>query len=279
MKHLLHEPFVHFVILGGLLFAGHSAWQNHVSTSERTIVVEPAEMKRQTQIFASENMRTPSEADIEGLLVAYIEEEALVREAKRLGLDKDDAIVRRRLAEKMRFMIEDIGEAELPPREDLKAWFENNSERFMRPETRSFEHIFLNPRGRASTVIAEGQALLKYLQDNPALAADWESKSDPFVKGLNFTSWAQPTVQKDFGRTFANDVFALPNTGDWQGPLNSTFGVHLVRITDIQPPYVPELGTIQAEVEAVWLEDARVAENEKALKELYGQYSVEVVGQ
>ena len=272
MRKLLHEPFVHFVILGGLLFAGHSAWQKHVTKSDRTIIVSPAEMERQAQIFAGENKRQPSDADLEGLLFAYIEEQALMREAQHLGLDEDDTIIRRRLAQKMRFMIDDIGDVELPPRKDLKAWYEANSDRFMRPETRSFEHIYLSPKGRSDTVISEAEALLKSLPPKD----DWQSESDPFMTGLSLTNLAQPAVQRDFGTAFAKALFELPNRPDWQGPINSAFGVHLVRITNITTAYLPEFGDIQVEVEAVWLEEAKRAQNAEALRKLIETYRVEV---
>ena len=272
MKHLLREPFVHFVLLGGLLFVGHSAWQTHVTKSDRTILVSPAEMERQAQIFASENQRAPSDADLEGLLFAHIEEQALMREAKRLGLDEDDTIIRRRLAQKMRFMIDDIGAPELPSRSELEAWFKDNPDRFMRPETRSFEHIYLSPKGRSETVVSVAQAKL----DDPALDADWKYQSDPFMTGLSFTKLAQPAVQRDFGTAFAKNLFALPNTSGWQGPINSAFGVHLVRLTNVTTEYLPEFTTIQAEVEAVWLDEAKRIENTEALKNLIGKYRVEV---
>ena len=272
MKNLIHEPFVHFVLLGGLLFSGHSVWQKHVEKTDRTIVVSPAEMERQAQIFASENNRPPSDADIEGLLFAYIEEQALMREAKHLGLDADDTIIRRRLAQKMRFMIDDIGDVEIPPREDLKTWFEENPNRFIRPETRSFEHVYLSPKGQSDTVVSEAESLLA----DPSIEDGWREKSDPFMTGLTFSRLAQPAVQRDFGTAFANNLFALPNTSDWQGPINSAFGVHLVRLTDVTPEFLPEFGTIQAEVEAVWLDEAKRLENEKALKTLIDKYRVEV---
>jgi hypothetical protein len=272
MKNLIHEPFVHFVLLGGLLFAGHSVWQKHVEKTDRTIVVSPAEMERQAQIFASENKRPPSDADIEGLLFAYIEEQALMREAKHLGLDADDTIIRRRLAQKMRFMIDDIGDVEIPPREELKTWFKENPNRFIRPETRSFEHVYLSPKGRSDTVISEAENLLA----DSGLKDGWREKSDPFMTGLTFTRLARPAVQRDFGTAFANNLFALPNTSNWQGPINSAFGVHLVRLTNVTPEFQPEFGTIQAEVETVWLDEAKRLENEKALKTLIGKYRVEV---
>lgn len=272
MKNLLREPFVHFVLLGGLLFVGHSVWQKHVTKSDRTIIISPAEMERQAQIFASENKRQPSDADLEGLLFAHIEEQALMREAKHLGLDEDDTIIRRRLAQKMRFMIDDISDVELPAREALKSWYEKNAERFMRPETRSFEHIYLSPKGRSDTVIAEAQALLS----NQEILENWQSQSDPFMTGLKFSTLAQPAVQRDFGTAFAERLFALPNKDGWQGPVNSAFGVHLVRLTDVTPAYLPEFKSIQVEVEAVWLEDAKRIQNSNALRKLIEKYRVEV---
>ena len=272
MKTLLHEPFVHFVLLGGLLFAGHAAWQTHVTKADRTILINPAEMERQAQIFTSENQRQPSDADLEGLLFAHIEEQALMREAKRLGLDEDDTIIRRRLAQKMRFMIDDIDAPALPERADLKTWFKGNPERFIRPETRSFEHIYLSPKGRSDTVVDEARAMLATGQ----VSKDWQSQSDPFMTGLTMTKLARPAVQRDFGTAFANQLFELPDTTKWQDPINSAFGVHLVRLTDVTPEFLPEFGRIQAEVEAVWLDEAKREENAKRLKALIEKYRVEV---
>ena len=271
MKHLLREPFVHFVLLGGLLFAGHSAWQKHVVKTDHTIFVDPVELQRQAQIFATENQRPPSESDLEGLLFAHIEEQALMREAKRLGLDEEDTIIRRRLAQKMRFMIEDISVPDLPDRAELLAWFKKNPERFIRPETRSFEHIYLSPKNRAKTVVADAKVKL-----SAGIPQDWEAQGDAFIAGRRFTKLAQPAVRRDFGTAFAESLFELPDRPDWQGPINSAFGVHLIRLTNVTSEYLPEFDAIEAEVEAVWRDDAKRAENEAALKKLIETYRVEV---
>lgn len=271
MKHLFREPFVHFVLLGALLFIGHGLWQKHVTKSERTIFVSPAEMERQAQIFATENQRPPSDADLEGLLFAYIEEQALMREAKRLGLDDDDTIIRRRLAQKMRFMIDDVSAPELPSQDELRRWFEENTEHFIRPETRSFEHIYLSPRNRSDTVIAEATEIL-----DEGVPENWQSLGDAFMTGRRFTKLAKPAVQRDFGTAFADRLFELPTSSEWQGPINSAFGVHLIRLTDVSAAYLPEFADIQVEVEAVWLKEAKRADNAEALKALIGKYRVEV---
>ncbi len=271
MRKFLNEPFVHFVVLGGLLFAGHSLWQRHVTKLDRTIFVSPTEMERQAQIFATENRRQPTDEDIEALLFAHVEEQVLMREAQRLGLDEDDTIIRRRLAQKMRFMIDDIGAPAVPPREDLRAWFEANTDKFMRPETRSFEHIYLSPKGRADTVVADAQALAA-----AGIAEDWEAQGDAFMTGRRFTQQAAPAVQRDFGTSFARSLFALPDTQGWQGPVNSAFGVHLVRFTNITAEQLPAFEDILPEVEAVWAEQAKRAENTEGLKRLILKYRVEV---
>ena len=271
MKPFFREPFAHFVVLGGLLFAGHSLWQKHVTKADRTIIVSPAEMERQAQIFARENQRAPSDGDLEGLLFAHIEEEALMREAIKLGLDEDDTIIRRRLAQKMRFMIDDVAVPDLPSTAELKTWFEANPDRFVRPETRSFEHIYLSPRDRAETVVSDAGSLLEV-----GIPEDWQSQGDAFMAGRQFTRLAKPATQRDFGTDFANALFALQDNTDWQGPINSAFGVHLVRLTDVTEQYLPEFDQIETEVEAVWLNEAKRVENREALKKLISQYKVEV---
>ena len=108
MQKLWREPLVHFTLLGAALFAGHALWQRAVTKADYTITISAAELERQAVIFAGENRRQPTDEDIQALLFSYVEEQALMREAQKLGLGDDDTIIKRRLAQKMRFMIEDI---------------------------------------------------------------------------------------------------------------------------------------------------------------------------
>jgi len=271
MKNILGEPFVHFVLLGGALFAGHSLWQTHISKTDRTIFVSPAEMERQAQIFATEYQRQPSDTDLEGLLFAHVEEQVLMREAQRLGLGSDDTIIRRRLAQKMRFMINDMGAPNLPARDELENWFNENPAAFIRPETRSFEHIYFSPKDRSDRILDDAKALL---ESGPS--QNWKAEGDAFMAGRRFTRLAQPAVTREFGTAFAESLFDLPNSPDWQGPIQSAFGVHLIRFTKITPEDLPAFRDIQAEVETVWLNEAKRTENANALKALIEKYRVEV---
>jgi len=143
MSKLIREPLVHFIILGALLFAGHMIWQHKVTKADYTITVTTKEMERQALIFAGENRRQPTDDDLKALLFSHVEEQVLMREAQRLGLGEDDTIIRRRLAQKMRFIIEDVDAPALPDETTLKAWFEANIDTFVSVEARSFSHIYL----------------------------------------------------------------------------------------------------------------------------------------
>jgi len=105
MKNWLREPLVHFILLGAGLFLAHSVWEKQVAKSDYTINISAAEIERQAAIFATENQRQPTDEDIQGLLFAHVEEQVLMREAERLGLGEDDTIIRRRMAQKMRFIL------------------------------------------------------------------------------------------------------------------------------------------------------------------------------
>lgn len=274
MKKLLSEPFVQFVILGGLLFAGHAIWQAKVTKADRTIIVSAAEMERQAAIFAGENRRQPTDSDLEALLFAHVEEQVLMREAKRMGLDEDDTIIRRRLAQKMRFMIEDIGAPALPKTDALRAWYADNPDMFRRAPTRSFEHIYLSPQQRGGNVMTEAQALL-----DAGVGDNWEELGDAFMTGRNFADMAPDAVKREFGTAFMDKLFALPATGpqgDWQGPAASAFGAHLVRVTSETAGFVPEFDDIAIEVETAWLDAAQRTANAERLRKMIESYKIEV---
>jgi len=273
MKQYFREPLVHFIILGGLLFAGHSLWQSHVSKADYTITVSPDEMERQATIFAGENRRQPTDEDLQALLFAYVEEQALMREATRLGLGGDDTIIRRRLAQKMRFMIEDIDAPQDPDDATLDAWFHDNIHKFIKPETRSFSHIYFSPEKHGEDMDKTVQTVMQSVD-----STNWESLGDPFMLKRDFTRLSTIDVSRLFGADFAASVFNASKDG-WQGPIDSAFGRHLVRIDETTSKTTPDLNDVRPQVISTWQDETQRSANADRLKTLIKKYKVVVEGE
>ena len=272
MTKLSREPLVHFILLGALLFAGHLLWQRHVTKADHTIIVTADEMERQALIFAGENRRQPTDEDLKALLFAHVEEQALMREAERIGLGEDDTIIRRRLAQKMRFIIEDVEAPALPAEAELKSWFEANMDKFVSAETRSFSHVYLSPEEHGDNLNAAAQNILSKLENENE---DWNALGDPFMLKRGFKSLNALELSRLFGPTFSKGLFELEGN-KWQGPIESAFGLHLIRIDNIADKITPSFEDVRDDVETAWQEDARRSANQAALKELIQKYKVDV---
>jgi len=272
MPKLLREPLVHFVLIGALLFASHHIWARWFNQQDYTIFVSEAEILRQAEIYASENQRQPTEEDIQGLIFAHVEEQVLMREARRLGLEDDDTIIRRRLAQKMRFMINEDKPPTLPSDAKLKSWFEDNKDRFTRLEQRAFTHVYFSP-GQHDDVEKSAQSALKIINDN-----NWKQIGDPFIESNHVQDTDRTGLTRRYGNNFSNKLFALPVSNDWQGPISSAFGVHLVRIDNHSRQESPGFDDARPEIEKLWQEQALRDANEQRLVDLLEKYKVKVEG-
>ena len=272
MTTLWREPLVHFAVLGGLLFAGNAVWQKASDKADYTISVSTAELERQAVIFAGENRRQPTDEDLRALLFAYVEEQALMREAQRLGLGEDDTIIRRRLAQKMRFMIEDVDAPAQPSDKTLKDWFENNKDKFVIPERRAFTHIYLSPESRGAAINADAQSLLARVNDE-----NWESLGDPFMMKRDFELLDGANIERMFGKNFAKSLFGFEGNM-WQGPVSSAFGLHIVRVNKIEAETMPSFEQARAKTANLWSEQTQREQNSARLKTLISKYKVDIEG-
>lgn len=272
MTKLSREPLVHFIVLGALLFVGHILWQRHIDKADYTITVTAEEMERQALIFAGENRRQPTDEDLQALLFSHVEEQALMREAERLGLGEDDTIIRRRLAQKMRFIIEDVDPPSLPAESELKDWFDANIDKFISAETRSFSHIYLSPEEHGNNLESAAQDILSGLKNG---SKDWVSQGDPFMLKRNFKTLSAIEVTRLFGPTFSKGLFEL-NEDSWQGPVESAFGLHLIRIDEVTPRLTPRFEEVRKNAEIAWRNEAQRSNNQTALKKLIQKYKVDV---
>ena len=265
----LKDPLFAFLLIGAGVFAVESAWRAAQRHAEYTIVVPPAESRRLAELWQTQTGRAPTPSELQGLLEEHVREEILVREAKRLRLDEGDAIVRRRLVQKLAFLTDDLATGEAVDEAELRRYFEDNRERFETPAVVTFSHIYFSPEQRADARADAERALA-------ALDAEaWRSAGDPFMLGRTYAYASLERVRKDFGDEFAAAVASRPAEGAWRGPLRSVYGQHLVRVDANTPARSPDYAAAKQRVVAEFDAERRAAANREYFEELRARYTVE----
>ncbi|TMV08926.1 peptidyl-prolyl cis-trans isomerase [Ruegeria sediminis] len=263
---ILREPLVHFVAIGGLVFALYYATRPDQSDPDRIVISEAAVQMLANQ-FESTWRRPPTSAELAGIVDSYVKEEILVREAMKLSMDQNDTVIRRRLAQKMEFLIDSIATSPAPTEEELRAYFQDNIQRFTAAPRMSFEQVYLGETATAEAVLGA----VERLEDG----TDPASVSRSTMLPVSVDDAREPEIDGTFGRGFfAALVDAEP--GAWMGPVASGYGVHAVRLVEVDVPPAPEFEAVQAAVEAEWRQSKADELAERRFDQLRGSYQVEL---
>ncbi|HUF63041.1 MAG TPA: peptidylprolyl isomerase [Verrucomicrobiales bacterium] len=271
MKRWLKEPLLHFVLLGALIFAVN-AWREARRAAEDAtarIDVTMAVVERLRAGYERQFGRPPDEDDLRGLVTAHIREEVLCREALALGLDRDDTIVRRRLAQKMEFLTDDIVGVAEPDEAALENFFAENAERYARAARVSFRHVYFSREKRGADAETLARASLASLENG---ASD-ETMGDAFLHGFEFAEREVEELAALFGPDFAARLAALP-MGAWQGPLASSYGLHLVRVEARAEAKPVTLEAVRATVMRDFNDERRRTANREVFEKLRERYQV-----
>jgi parvulin-like peptidyl-prolyl isomerase len=199
----------------------------------------------------------------------------LYREALELGLDKEDTIVKRRMAQKMDFLAEDLSDLREPSRGELKAWFAKNRERFTMSGRASFRHLYFSFDKRGNKTPEVATEALKKIASQPADSQQAAALADTFMFQDYYGDRSFDELAKTFGPGFARALFQL-KPGLWQGPIESGYGWHLVFIDSLTPARVPELEEIEADVKTAWVGDQRAEVKREAFEAMKSRYEIVV---
>lgn len=275
MKRLVREPLVHFLLLGALLFAGYAYFDRGRGGVEpsKQIRLSLDDLGQLAMLFQSQWKRDPSPDEFARMVETKAQEEVLYREGLAMGLDKDDTIVKRRMAQKMQFVAEDVTAARTPTSAELKAWFEKNTDKFQEPPRVSFRHLYFAPDKRGTRARDDAVDALAKLSGQPEDARLAATMADPFMFQEYYRDRAPGYLGKEFGPKFALALPKLP-TGSWQGPVESGFGWHLVYVDTLVPGRVPAFEEIEGAVRTAWLSEQKATAWEKAYKDMRAKYIV-----
>jgi hypothetical protein len=274
MGRLAREPLLHFLLLGAALFALHRALAGPGEAAGE-IVVGRGRIEALAQGFARTWQRAPTQAELDGLVADYVRDEVFYREAVALGLDRDDTVVRRRMRQKLEFLVEDAGAA-APTEAELAAHLAAHADDFRREEQITFTQIFLDPSRRGSALESDAAALLAALRERPE-SVDVEAAGDGLLVQPRYVDASRADVARDFGPAFAEALRTQP-AGTWFGPIESGYGRHLVRIDARTPGRAPELAEVRDAVVRDWEARRRRARLDARYEELKRGYRVRVEG-
>ncbi|MCB9754271.1 MAG: peptidyl-prolyl cis-trans isomerase [Myxococcales bacterium] len=269
----LREPLIRFLLLGALIYVGAlvraGALDDRAGTRDELRV--PAEaVARARDEWRQRTGRDPDGAETRAAVEPFVREELLVREARRLGLERGDLVIRRRLAQKMRFVIEELATAPEPTDVELEAWVRAHPERYRSPARVSFEHRFFARSQRGDATAQDAAAALDLLD---AGASPESAGGDSFAHGREFTARSEDELRRLFGPAFATAVLEL-EPGAWRGPIASSFGLHVVRVTRRDAGAPARLEDVREAARADWRAERRARAQEEELRQRLARYEV-----
>ncbi len=263
---MLREPLLHFVLIGILLFAVDAFLRGDtVQAGEGEIVVTQGRIESLAALFTKTWQRPPTAEELDALIDDHVLEEALYREGLALGVHQDDTIIRRRVRQKMEFVVDDVVELTEPTEEELETWLAQHAESYAMPARYRFRQVFLNPERRGDALQADATMVLEGLRSSNG-GADPRELGDASLLEHAFADAATELVARTFGQDFVDGLAAQP-IGAWSGPVESAFGVHLVIVDAKTEGRTPALDEVRDAVVRDW----SYARREEASQAFYGE--------
>jgi hypothetical protein len=270
LRILGREPLVHFLALGGVIFAANAILHPSVRTDDHRIEITRADVARIRSLYAQQWGAEPRDAETGRLVEDYVRAEILFREGTALGLDAEDSVLRNRVIQKMEFLILDPAAGSEPSEPEIAAYFAAHRDAYRIPEAVAFRQIYFSRSSRGDRVDADAQAMLIRLRTGSATDAD---RGDPSMLPDAPEPRSRAEIEKDFGPEFSSAVFALP-IGGWEGPVQSTIGLHLVQVTEHVPARMPALAELRQRVRGDMMEERQQKAAEAGFDQIRSRYRI-----
>lgn len=272
LKRAAREPLVHFMAIGAALFVVNGLINGPDEGPEgEVVVVSEGRVMQIAQSFVLLAGRAPTRDELQSLVDDFVSEEVGYREAIAMGLDADDTIVRRRMRQKIEFLIEDGAASEAPSEADLQAWLDAHPEKFRMPERRALRQVLLSTDKRGASALADAEAALATLKGG----GDPANLGDRSMLPAAIPLTTQEGVAALFGADFAAAAFAAGEDG-WFGPVASPFGQHVAILVDVEPGRAVPLADVVDRVHSDWVEARRNAARDDFHARMRDRYDIRI---
>ena len=268
---ILKDPFSHFIIIGILLFVSYQ-------------IITPEEQQLDNQITISENEvgniivnwkkrwnSAPTTAQLNNLIEQQVREEIFYREALMLNLQQGDTVIRRRLADKMAFIVNDIVVPTQATDKQLQDFMQKYPDKFLIAERISFKHYYFN-----SDLHSDKEMQAALLIGKQQLINGLPLKSDDFAGKSEFNLLPEHQIARLFGRDFPQKLASL-SVDEWSEPIQSGYGQHLVKISQRSEGIIAELDDIRDYVLQEWRAQQQITANIEVYQSLRSNYDIDIV--
>jgi len=286
LKNLIREPLVHFLAIGlGLFLLFDVVAPDNSNFGDKTIVVDRNALLTFVQYrskafnpeVAAARLDALSETELKMLIDDYVREQALHREAKALGMDVNDYVIKQRMIQSLQFITNGFVAAAVDVSDDeVAAYYEANKDDYYVDPYVTFTHVFFSAdrhgSGQARTL---AEAKLAKLNSDDVPFSESTRHGDRFLYNVNYVERTEDFVGSHFGRQMAQALFSLdPNDKLWQGPLESAYGYHLVMVSKRTEGMYPDLADVEGSVRDDALRVEINEKNELAVQAIVGTYDV-----
>lgn len=274
-RKVLREPLVHFFLIGAGLFAIGAARGDSASVAPtRRIVVDSGQIVSLIEGWRRTWQRPPTERELQGLIDDHLKEEIYYREAMALGLDRDDAIIRRRLRQKIEFLSGDLSQTIAPTDAELAEYLAEHPDDYRLETEFTLAHRYFNADDGTETALEEARRSLTRLDGLGG--GDAASRvGDPLPLPLFFEDATGRYLESSFGPDFLEGVDSL-SVGSWRGPIRSGYGFHVVFVSERTEGRLPDLEEVRLEVERDWRFDKQNQVQSQLFEGLREQYLISV---
>jgi len=274
LTRLFKEPLIQFLIIGAAIYGAYALFGSpEEDYRDNIILVDSNRINAMISEWESRWQRPPTRQEIDGLIQQYIKEDVLYRQAVSMGLNEDDPITRRRMAQKLEFLTSDLAQMQEPAEGELEAFFEENEENYRDPDRISFSQIFIDPDARGDATLDDADEILAQLKAQGEPGEEALDMGDRFMLQNYFASATELDVRRQLGSGFSEAVMKL-EPGRWHGPVLSGYGVHLVYVFAFQAAPAPQFEAVRERVLEDWHTVKREEFNQQFLESLKERFEI-----
>jgi hypothetical protein len=278
LKALTREPLVHFLLIGVGIY-GLYGFTNGISSGgvdygdERTITVSGGDLQALSDRWSQVWNRPPTESELAGVINQHVRGQILYREGLAMGLDVGDVVIERRLAQKLERLAKELVMPPEPSIEELQAWYAEHPDHFKRPDLYTLVQIYFSPDERGHAAADDARKALEAIRAIEPELLDLRDHGDRLMLRPAYQNVSHAEIAKLFGEEFARAVIEL-EPGLFSGPIESGYGVHLVRLDEVILRPRPTFDSVRAKIREAWTAEQIDELSERFISERMARYKI-----